>query len=147
MNHVSLRDFVLPQTQYKIRQSFLIYLFRLNKMPSIANISPELFVVVCSFLPPDDLFTLSQVCRKFREYLFAPNSVTTQQIWKESRLQFVPKENMSPPEGLTEEKYVELLMTERGCQICRKVNVKKCKIHWEFQVRCCEECLLKNIIR
>ena len=116
-------------------------------MSSIANISPELFVDICSFLPPANLFILTQVCRKFREYLFAPNSVATQQIWKESRLQFIPPEDMPPPEGLSEEKYVELLMTERGCQICRKVNVKKCRIYWEFQVRCCGKCFLKNTIK
>ena len=113
-------------------------------MSSIANISPELFVVICSFLPPDDLFTLSQVCRKFREYLFAPNSVVTQQIWKESRLQFMPSEDMPPPEGLSEEKYVELLMTERGCQICKS---KGCQIYWGLNVRCCKKCFENNTVK
>src|SRR3954471_12930195 len=95
------------------------------------NISPELFIEICSFLPPADLFTLSQVCRKFRGYLCAPNSFSTQKIWKESRLQFMLKEDMPPPEGMSEEKYVVLLMTERGCQICNRS--KKCRIYWEFE--------------
>ncbi|CAB4391039.1 unnamed protein product [Rhizophagus irregularis] len=102
------------------------------------NFSPEIFIEICSFLPPGDLFTLSQVCRKFRGYLCAPNSFVTQQIWKESRLNFMPKEDMPPPEGMSEEKYAELLMTERGCQICKRT--KECKIYWEFAIRCCKEC-------
>ncbi|CAG8674260.1 uncharacterized protein OCT59_013988 [Rhizophagus irregularis] len=104
----------------------------------ITNIPLELFIEICSFLPPVDLFTLSQVCRKFRGYLCAPNSFITQQIWKESRLNFMPKEDMSPPEGMSEEKYAELLITERGCQICKRT--KECKIYWEFTIRCCKEC-------
>ncbi|CAB4410888.1 unnamed protein product [Rhizophagus irregularis] len=105
-------------------------------------IPPEIFAKFCTFLSPNDLFTLSQVCRKFRGYLYAPNSFSTQQIWKISRLQFMPKEGMPPPEGMSEEKYVRLLITERGCQICKKT--KECKIYWEFEVRCCEKCFLEK---
>src|SRR3954454_21553921 len=110
----------------------------------IVKIPVELFIEICLFLPPVDLLTLSQVCRKFRGYLCAPNSYTTQQIWKESRLKFMPKENMLPPKGMSEEKYVELLMTERGCQVCKRNKV--CEIHWEFGVRCCYNCFSKNTI-
>src|SRR2546421_2819778 len=104
---------------------------------------PELFIEICSFLPPADLFTLSQVCHKFRGYLCAPNSFSTQQIWKESRLQFMPEED-TPPVGMSEEKYVELLMTERGCQICK--CSEGCKIYLEFEVRCCKKCFLERIV-
>ncbi|CAB4391048.1 unnamed protein product [Rhizophagus irregularis] len=110
----------------------------------IVELPPELFIEFCILLSPTDLFTLSQVCRKFREYLCAPNSFSTQQIWKESRLNFMPKEVMPPPEGMTEKKYVELLMTERGCQICKRIT--ECKIYWEFEVRCCEKCRNKKTI-
>src|ERR1043165_2144753 len=105
---------------------------------SIVKPPPELFGKFCSFLPPADLFTLSQVCRKFREYLCAPNSFSTQQIWKRTRLQFMPKEKMPPPEGMSEEEYVELLMVEQGCQVCKRN--KECKVYWEFRIRCCEKC-------
>ncbi|RIA99429.1 hypothetical protein C1645_730881 [Glomus cerebriforme] len=107
---------------------------------AITTLPPELFIKLCAFLPPADLFTLSQVCRKFHGYLCAPNSFSTQQIWKVSRLKFMLKEDMPPPEGMNEKKYVELLMMERGCQICKRV--KLCKIYWEFEVRSCEECFL-----
>src|SRR5688572_15779987 len=86
----------------------------------IVNLPVELFIEICLFLPPVDLLTLSQVCRKFRGYLCAPNSYSTQQIWKRSRLQFLPGEDIPPPEGMSEEKYVELLMKSRGCQVCRR---------------------------
>src|SRR6266536_2774533 len=91
------------------------------------SLPPELFIKICTFLPPVDLFTLSQVCREFRGYLCAPNSLATQQIWKESRLQLIPKEDMPPPEGMSEKKYVELLITERGCQICKRSE--ECRIY------------------
>src|SRR6266542_2407373 len=111
----------------------------------ITNLPPELFIEICSSLPPTDLLTLSQVCRTFRGYLCSPNSFTTQQIWKESRLQFMPKEDMPPPEGMSEEKYAELLIMERGCQVCKRS--KGCKIYWEFAVRCCKECHSNNTVR
>src|SRR5687768_15996287 len=107
-----------------------------NKMPSeqdipvacssIVNLPPEIFAIFCVFLPPVDLLTLTQVCRKFRGYLCASNSFSTQQIWKESRLQFMPKEDMPPPKGMNEKQYVELLMTKRGCQFCKRNE--SCKI-------------------
>ena len=107
------------------------------------TLPPELFTKICAYLSPLDLLTLSQVCRKFREYLCAPNSFNTQQIWKESRLRFMPEEDMPPPEGMSEEKYVGLLMTERGCQFCK---VKECEIFWQFEVRCCWDCLKNETI-
>ncbi|UZO21587.1 uncharacterized protein OCT59_013974 [Rhizophagus irregularis] len=110
----------------------------------ITIIPLELFIEICSYLPPVDLFTFSQVCRKFRGYLCAPNSFATQQIWKKSRLEFMPKEDMPPPEGMSEEKYAVLLMAERGCQICKQT--KECKIYWEFTIRCCKKCFYKNAI-
>jgi hypothetical protein len=110
------------------------------------NLSPpEIFIKICSFLPPVDLFTLSQVCRKFRGYLCAPNSFATQQIWKESRLKFIPKEKFPPPKGMSEEEYVKLLMTERGCQICKRIKV--CEIYWEFAIRCCATCFREKTVR
>ena len=111
---------------------------------SILSLPPELFAKFCTFLPPADLFSLSQVCRKFHGYLRAPNSFSTQQIWKESRLKFMPEEDMPPPEGMSEEKYVDLLLIKRGCQICRRN--KLCRICWEFEVRCCEECFEKKTV-
>ena len=116
-----------------------------NTPAPIVKLPPELFAKFCSFLPPADLFTLSQVCRKFREYLCAPNSFSTQQIWKRSRTQFIPvEEYMLPPEGMSEERCVELLLVERGCQVCKRSN--SCEIYWEYGVRCCEKCFSENTV-
>ena len=56
----------------------------------------------------------------------------------------MPKEDMPPPEGMSEEKYAELLMTERGCQICK---CEKCNVYLEFEVRYCEECFLERTVK
>src|SRR5581483_10642906 len=108
---------------------------------SITSLPPELFAEFCTFLPPADLFTLSQVCRKFRGYLCAPNSFSTQRIWKKSSLQFTISE--PPPKGMDEKIYIELLMT-KGCQICKQI--KECEIYWEFEIRCCKKCFLKKTV-
>jgi hypothetical protein len=119
----------------------------ISKMPItkllITEFPVEIFIEICWFLSPTDLFTLSQVCRKFHEYLSASNSFSTQQIWKNSRLQFTERRK-PPPKGMNERKYVELLMEERGCQICKRN--KKCKIYWVFEVRCCEGCFIDKTI-
>jgi hypothetical protein len=113
-------------------------------MSSIISFPPEIFAKFCTFLPPADLLSLSQVCHKFHGYLHAPKSFSTQQIWKTSRLQFMAKEDMPPPEGMSEEKYVELLMRERGCQFCKWSNHSE--IYWEFGVRCCFLCFIRKTI-
>ncbi|CAI2180018.1 14805_t:CDS:2 [Funneliformis geosporum] len=80
---------------------------------SITKFRPELFVEFCAYLTPSDLFILSKVCRQFYCYLSAPNSFSTQQIWKRSRLKFMTNDLMPPPNGMNEECYVELLINNR----------------------------------
>ena len=109
------------------------------------RLPPETFIKICSFLPPSDLLSLSQVCCQFHGYLHAPDSSATQQVWKESRLQFMPSEKSPPPKGMSEEKYVELLLKARGCQICKRN--KKRKIHLEFAIRCYEKCHYYKTVR
>ena len=89
------------------------------------RLPPETFIKICSFLPPSDLLSLSQVCCQFHGYLHAPDSSATQQVWKESRLQFMPNKDMPPPEGMSEEKYVELLLKENVCQFCNCKKIAK----------------------
>ncbi|GES92461.1 hypothetical protein GLOIN_2v1764032 [Rhizophagus clarus] len=56
----------------------------------------------------------------------------------------MPEETLPPPEGMIEKKYVELLMIDRSCQICKRNT--KCNIYWGLEVRCCERCLLNNCV-
>ena len=67
-----------------------------------------------------------------------------EQIWKRSRLQFIPKETKPPPDGMNEEKYAKLLIAKRRCQICKRS--KECKIYCAFEIRCCDSCFSNNTV-
>ncbi|GBB83605.1 hypothetical protein RclHR1_01030020 [Rhizophagus clarus] len=108
------------------------------------QIPPEIFINICQDLPPIDLLSLARVCKKFYLYLCSTNSTTTQEIWKNSRLTFLPFVQMPPPEGMSELQYVKLV-TERGCQFCKKARIRK--VYWAFLVRCCRKCLEDRTIR
>ncbi|CAI2187831.1 657_t:CDS:2, partial [Funneliformis geosporum] len=117
----------------------------LIEKPCLAmQIPPEIFISICKDLPPTDLLSLASVCKKFYGYLCSMNSFTTQEIWRNSRLTFLPFVQLSPPEGMTELQYVKLV-TERGCQFCGKSRIRK--IYWPFLVRCCKKCLEDRTIR
>ena len=108
------------------------------------QIPPEIFINICQDLPPVDLLSLARVCKKFYQYLCSTNSTTTQEIWRNSRLTFLPFVQMSPPEGMMELQYVKLV-TERGCQFCKRPRIRK--VYWAFLVRCCRKCLEDRTIR
>ncbi|RIA99474.1 hypothetical protein C1645_800665 [Glomus cerebriforme] len=135
------KDILFKQNKIKNTTKF-------NKcFSTFTTIPPELFSKICYFLSPSDLISLSQVCRKFRGFLCSPESFSTQEIWRNSRNIFFPKEDMPPPEGMCEKDYVELLMVNRGCQICKRRKEVQVQIHWAFGIRCCEICFLKNTTR
>ncbi|CAG8725833.1 8803_t:CDS:2, partial [Racocetra persica] len=101
-------------------------------------IPPEIFINICQDLPPSDLLSLAQVCKKFYGYLCSINSKPTQEIWRNSRSQFLPYVKMPPPDNMDERRYVKLL-AERGCQFCKRRRIRR--IYWAFRVRCCKPCL------
>ncbi|CAG8823134.1 21023_t:CDS:2, partial [Dentiscutata erythropus] len=102
--------------------------------PCLAPIvPPEIFINICQDLPPADLLSLARVCKKFYGYLSSTYSTTTQEIWRNSRIKFIPQIEMSPPEGMDERQYAKLLF-ERGCQFCGKSRVRR--VYWAFLVRC-----------
>ncbi|CAG8467891.1 8404_t:CDS:2 [Acaulospora morrowiae] len=108
------------------------------------KIPPEIFINICLDLPPADLLSLARVCKKFHAYLCSTNSTTTQEIWKNSRMQFMPQVQMPPPEQMDERQYVKLLF-ERGCQFCGKPRVRR--VYWAFLARCCKSCLEERTMR
>ena len=113
-----------------------------------STIPPELFSNICYYLPPSDLISLSRVCRKFRGFLCSLESFSTQEIWKNSRIQFIPNEKKkSPLKGMNEKDYVELLLIERGCQICKRRKNVEVQIFRPFRIRCCKTCFSKNTVR
>ncbi|CAG8515326.1 39518_t:CDS:2 [Gigaspora margarita] len=107
--------------------------------PCIATeIPPEIFINICQELPPSDLLSLAQVCKKFYGFLCSTHSRPTQEIWRNSRLQFLHYVKMPPPDNMDERQYVKLL-SERGCQFCKRPRIRR--IYWAFRVRCCKPCL------
>ncbi|CAH1759076.1 14019_t:CDS:10 [Entrophospora sp. SA101] len=107
-----------------------------------ANIPPEIFIKICEYLPPADLLRLTGVCKRFHNFLCSPESPITQDIWRISRIQFLPGLQLPPPKGMYEEEYVRFGNLLAKCQYC--YTRKAVKIYWQFLVRCCHECLIKN---
>src|SRR5581483_4278409 len=79
----------------------------------IVNLPCEVFIDICKFLPPVDLVTFSTVCKKFRNWLVAHSNFGTEQIWKSSRINWLPH-LQPPPNGISEQCYVFLHLIELG---------------------------------
>ena len=108
------------------------------------SIPPEIFVKICEHLRPIDLYSLSRVCRRYHQFLCTKESSITQDVWKLSRISFMPT-LLAPPDGMDEHTYVNMILLEAGCQFCsRKVMPT---VHWTFRVRCCQKCLVKKTLR
>ncbi|CAG8784443.1 10887_t:CDS:2 [Dentiscutata erythropus] len=113
-----------------------------TNVPIAITIPPEIFIKICEHLPPPDLLSLTGVCKRFRGFLCSPESLITQDIWRTSRICFLPGLQLPPPEGMYEEEYIRFANLLTRCQYC--TSQKMVKVYWQFQVRCCQECLLKN---
>ncbi|KAF0348686.1 f-box domain contaning protein [Gigaspora margarita] len=108
------------------------------------TIPPEMFINICQYLPPVDLLSLARVCKRFNGFLSTEHSITTQEIWRASRAEYLPFLQMPPPDGMSERQYIRLVF-ERGCQFCGKGKIRK--VYWEYNVRSCEQCLKERTIR
>jgi hypothetical protein len=113
-----------------------------HHIPIAITIPPEIFIKICEHLPPSDLLTLTGVCKRFRGFLCSPESSITQDIWRASRVKFLPGLQLSPPDGMYEEEYIRFGKLLTSCQFC--LTKKSVKVYWQFRVRCCQDCLLKN---
>ncbi|CAG8563002.1 11395_t:CDS:2 [Scutellospora calospora] len=111
-------------------------------VPIAITIPPEIFIKICEHLPPSDLLSLTGVCKRFRGFLCSPESLITQDIWRTSRVCFLPGLQLPPPDGMYEEEYIRFANLLTRCQYC--TSQKMVKVYWQFLVRCCQECLLKN---
>ncbi|CAG8614855.1 21976_t:CDS:2 [Cetraspora pellucida] len=112
-----------------------------TNVPIAITIPPEIFIKICEHLPPSDLLSLTGVCKRFRGFLCSPESLLTQDIWRTSRIWFLPGLQLPPPDGMYEEEYIRFACLLTRCQYC--TSQKMVKVYWQFQVRCCQECLLK----
>ncbi|CAG8785781.1 1314_t:CDS:2, partial [Acaulospora morrowiae] len=113
-----------------------------TKIPIAIIIPPEIFIKICEHLSPSDLLSLTGVCKRFRGFLCSPESSITQDIWRTSRINFLPGLPLSPPEGMYEEEYIRFGKLLTRCQYCS--SQKTVKVYWQFKVRCCQDCLQKN---
>ncbi|RHZ84380.1 hypothetical protein Glove_82g95 [Diversispora epigaea] len=113
-----------------------------NKSISLISLTSELLAEICENLSPEDLYILSTVCKKFREFLWS-TSRYTQQIWRNSRLKFLCQlRNPFDKEILSEQQYIWLNFLGNSCQFCG-IEIKERSEHviWEFKVLSCHECL------
>ncbi|CAG8446275.1 5653_t:CDS:2 [Ambispora gerdemannii] len=109
----------------------------------LTALSPEVFINICQYLPPEDLNRLALTCKSFFNFLFS-ESESTQLMWKHSRTKYSSfHRQLPPPRGMSELDYTKLVFG-KICQIC-KCRIFKPKIDWNFQVRCCTECYNQNV--
>jgi len=110
------------------------------------DISIEFLTMICKHLEPNDIFALSGVCKNLRTLLLDLESPATQEIWRNSRLENCQFLHLPAPKGMSEQEYITLCSTERGCQFCgqRKQWVK---VYWQYRVRACYECYLPRFVR
>ncbi|CAG8785395.1 10361_t:CDS:1, partial [Acaulospora morrowiae] len=108
-------------------------------------IPPEIFIEICLHLPPQDLYSLSTVCKYFREILWS-TSTATQTIWKRSRIQHLSYPRLPPPFDMSEQEYIWLTLLPKICQFCSK-PYKQCLYDvWPSRIVSCESCFRKNTI-
>ncbi|GBB93397.1 hypothetical protein RclHR1_02160023 [Rhizophagus clarus] len=105
----------------------------------------ELLAEICENLSPQDLYSLSSVCKKLRHFLWSDKSIITRQIWRNSRNKFYPNLKPIPLVGMSEQQYVWFTVLAKQCQFCKESNKNLLKRYWEFQIICCDECLSKRI--
>ncbi|CAI2174080.1 6195_t:CDS:2 [Funneliformis geosporum] len=115
-----------------------------SSLPITANTVPvEIFIEICRYLSPVNLFSLIKVCKQFRSWLSSTTSKSTREIWCISRKKFLPKLQLSPFSNMDEQSYTRLGLIEKGCQFCKR---KVCKVYWIFRVRSCKKCFSKRIV-
>ncbi|RHZ59929.1 hypothetical protein Glove_360g68 [Diversispora epigaea] len=110
-----------------------------------ASVPVDIFIEICGYLNPLDLISLIGVCSQIRNWLSSTTSSSTQDIWRTSRLKFLPYLQLPPFSDMDEQSYIRLGLIENGCQFCGRKK-DPCKVFWVFRVRCCKKCLNKRVV-
>ncbi len=120
------------------------------------KIPSEILIEICSHLTPSELYSFSSVCKKYRSLLWSI-STTTQDIWRLSRLRFIPNLTLpppllrttdkEPPERMSEQQYIWLMILCKKCQFCDQKNKSELTMYWEGKIYCCRKCLNKRVAR
>ncbi|CAG8526322.1 554_t:CDS:2 [Acaulospora morrowiae] len=113
-------------------------------MESIEN---ELLIKIISYLPPQDLYSLTLVNKRYRSLLWS-TSPATQTIWRNSRSRFLTYPSLPPPIWMSEQKYIWFTLLAKSCQICSALmNVRNnFPKNWEFGIVYCNRCFEENTI-
>lgn len=111
-------------------------------------IENEILIKIISYLPPQDLYSLTLVNKRYRSLLWS-SSPTTQAIWRNSRVQYLTYPSLPPPPWMSEQKYIWFTLLARSCQICSApINVQNIfPKNWEFGITCCNKCFEQNTVR
>ncbi|CAG8497113.1 15559_t:CDS:2 [Racocetra fulgida] len=89
----------------------------LTHSPNLLQLPPETFLEISKSLAPVDLLSLSLVCKTFYSDLCCSESITVQEIWRQSRLTYMPFRLMGPPDGMNEREYIRFLIEDK-CYFC-----------------------------
>ncbi|CAG8515567.1 6413_t:CDS:2 [Cetraspora pellucida] len=108
-------------------------------------IPPEIFIEICLHLAPQDLYSLSTVCKYFRNILWSTSN-TTQTIWEKSRIKYSSYLKLPPPFDMTEQEYIWLTLLPKNCQFCSKPYKQYLYNIWPSRIVACESCFRKNTI-
>ncbi|CAG8675137.1 13191_t:CDS:2 [Funneliformis mosseae] len=112
---------------------------------ALSQIPSEILVIICEFLNPKDLFSLTLVCKKLRRLLWSFSSYITQQIWRNARIKLSildEYKGIPPPEGIMfEQQYIWLIHLADACQFCGNKRRGASKIYWPFKMYCCVPCI------
>ena len=115
-----------------------------------SQIPPEILVIICEYLNPKDLFSLTLVCKKLRRFLWS-FSYVTQQIWHNARINLSildEYKGIPPPEGImSEQQYIWLIYSVDACQFCGNKRRGASKIYWPFKMYSCVPCINSRILR
>jgi len=104
----------------------------------------EVFTTICAYLPPSDLYSLTQVCEKWRNWLIAPSNNKTQFIWSSSRKKFM-KHVKNPPANIDEFRWYIRRRKEApnwvgNCFFCFNAKARKSCRFKGSRVRTCKHC-------
>ncbi|CAG8842396.1 24252_t:CDS:2, partial [Racocetra persica] len=90
-----------------------------NKPSPLCTLPPETFLQICKSLSPADLLSLSRTCKLFYNDLCCEDSLTIQEIWRQSRHSFMPYRKLVPPEE----------MSERHSLLCGMLGITYGQVH------------------
>nr|CAG8437003.1 13455_t:CDS:2 [Entrophospora candida]CAG8438956.1 6705_t:CDS:2 [Entrophospora candida] len=113
---------------------------------SLIKLPTEIIIEICKETSPYDLYSLSTICKYFRNLLWS-KSDATQLIWRESRKNFLKYPELDPPFGLTEQKYIWLTLLADKCQFCDGSYEKFYYEIWPSMIICCGNCFGEKTIQ